>query len=180
MTSDSPHSLAGPKAWLISGGAALAVLLLDQSTKLLAVSRLEGRPPIVVVGDWLGSGIGPLLQLRLIRNPGAAFGLGAFGPWSTLALSLVAIVVVVVLVRFVSKIVDPWWALALGLLLGGALGNLIDRFTRTPGVLRGKVVDFLELPSFPVFNVADMALTSAVIIILVLTVTGRTWSSGQR
>lgn len=175
MASNDGANLTPLKVWILAGSVAITVVLIDQLTKIWAVHSLEGKPPVVVVGNWFGESIGPLLQLRVIRNPGAAFGLGAFGPASTLVLSIVAIVVVIVLVRFVSRITDPWWALALGLVLGGALGNLVDRFTREPGVLRGHVVDFFEIPNFPIFNVADISLTLAVAIILVLTIRGRSW-----
>ena len=176
MVSISTSNLTPKRVWLIAGSAALVVVVIDQITKLWAVANLEGRAPIVVIGDVFGESLGAVFQLRVIRNPGAAFGLGAFGPASTLVLSLIAIVVVVVLIRFVTRIKDPWWALALGLVLGGALGNVIDRLTREPGFLRGRVVDFFELPNFPIFNVADLSLTCAVIIILVLTLKGRSWS----
>ena len=176
MDEKPSRAISRRSVWLVAGGAALGVVLLDQLTKVWAVTSLEGKPPVVLIGDWLGDGIGPLFELRVIRNSGAAFGLGAFGPASTLVLSLIAIAVVVVLIRFVSKISDLWWALALGLLLGGALGNLVDRLTRSPGVLRGRVVDFFALPNFPIFNVADVSLTIAVILILVMTFRGKGWS----
>lgn len=175
MASNDRANLTPQKVWFLAGAVAISVVLVDQLTKIWAVHSLEGKPPIVVLGNWFGDSIGPLLQLRVIRNPGAAFGFGAFGPASTLVLSLIAIAVVIVLVRFVSRISDPWWALALGLVLGGALGNLVDRFTRTPGVLRGHVVDFFQIPNFPIFNVADISLTLAVAIILILTIKGRSW-----
>lgn len=176
MDEKAPHAETNRAIWLIAGGSALAVVLIDQLTKVWAVALLEGKAPVVLVGELLGGGVGPIFQLRVIRNAGAAFGLGAFGPASTLALSLLAIAVVVVLIKFVSKITDPWWALALGLLLGGALGNLIDRFTRTPGVLQGRVVDFFALPKFPIFNVADISLTVGVVLILIMTFRGKGWS----
>ena len=176
MTSKSALQLSPQRVWLVAGLVALTVVLIDQLTKFWAVANLEGRSPIVILGPYFGESLGPIFQLRVIRNAGAAFGLGAFGPASTLVLSLIALVVVVVLVRFVTRIKDPWWALALGLVLGGALGNLIDRFTREPGFLRGRVVDFFELPNFPIFNVADLSLTCAVVIILILTIKGRSWN----
>jgi len=175
MTTKSASQLSPQRVWLLAGSVALTVVLIDQLAKLWAVANLEGRSPIVVLGSLFGENIGPVFQLRVIRNAGAAFGLGAFGPASTLVLSVIAIVVVVVLIRFVTRIKDPWWALALGLVLGGALGNLIDRLTREPDFLRGRVVDFFELPNFPIFNVADLSLTCAVIIILILTIKGRSW-----
>ncbi len=176
MDEKAPHAITRRLVWLIAGGSALGVVLIDQLTKIWAVAALEGKAPVVLIGEWLGSDVGPIFELRVIRNSGAAFGLGAFGPASTLVLSLIAIAVVVVLIRFVSKITDPWWALALGLLLGGALGNLVDRLSRSPGVLRGRVVDFFALPNFPIFNVADISLTVAVVLILIMTFRGKGWA----
>ena len=136
------------------------VWIIDQVTKLVAVDRLEGRPAVNLVPD--------VLWLNLIHNPGAAFGAGA---GYTVVLSGVALAVCVVVIRISSRLRDRAWALGLGLLLGGALGNLTDRFTRDPGVLRGHVVDFIQVTQhFPVFNVADMSLTFAAVIIV-----WRTW-----
>jgi signal peptidase II len=99
-----------------------------------------------------------VLTLTVIRNSGAAFGLGA---GFTILFSLVALAVAVVVVRQARTLHSTLWALALGALLGGALGNLIDRIFRDPSVLQGSVVDWIELPNFPVFNIADIAITCA-------------------
>ena len=126
---------------------------IDLVTKTLAVSNLAGQPPIEVLGDFL--------QLRLTRNPGAAFSLGTS---ATFALSLISIGVVVVVLWLGRRVVSPLWAVALGLLLGGAMGNLTDRLMRAPApehLLQGHVVDFLELPNWPVFNLADSAIVLA-------------------
>ena len=137
---------------------ALAAYALDLVTKVLAVAHLTPGDPVSVVGS--------LLRLDLVRNPGAAFSTGTS---YTALLSLIALVAAGVVLRFGRRLGDPVWAVALGLLLAGVLGNLTDRVFRSPGVLRGHVVDFLELPHWPVFNVADMLIDVAVVLIIVQT-----------
>jgi signal peptidase II len=136
-------------------GVAAGVVVLDQVTKAIAVARLEGEPPIEVLGQWL--------QLTFVRNPGAAFSLA--GNY-TIVISIIAIVVAVAIVRTARTLTNPWWAVVLGGILGGAVGNLIDRVFREPTPFRGHVVDFLELPNWPVFNVADMSLIAAAVMIV--------------
>ena len=140
------------------GGVAVLVWALDQATKSAAVAWL-GDDSVTIVPD--------VFWLTLTRNAGAAFSTGT---GYTAALSLVALGVVVVVLRMARKLQDRWWALGLGLLLGGALGNVTDRLLREPAPLRGHVVDFLHLTHWPVFNVADIALTFAAITIIL-----RTW-----
>lgn len=130
--------------------AAAVVYALDVLSKVLAVELLSDRSPVDLVPG--------VLQLTLVRNPGAAFSLGAE---LTVVLTGIAVVVVVAVVRMAARLRDRGWALALGLLLGGALGNLTDRLLRQPGPLRGHVVDFLQLPNWPVFNLADSAIVVA-------------------
>jgi signal peptidase II len=89
------------------------------------------------------------------------------------------VAVVAVIARTARTLRSTPWAVALGLLLGGAVGNLTDRIVRSPGVLRGRVVDFLELPHWPVFNVADMGITCAAVLIALLTLRGET-PDGER
>lgn len=128
---------------------------LDQLTKIWAVAALEGEPSRELVPG--------LLDLTFLRNPGAAFGMGAS---MTVILSVVSLAVVVVVVRMATRLRDPWWTVGLGLLLAGALGNLTDRILREPGVLRGHVVDFIDYGPF-VGNVADIYLTVAAVVIVV-------------
>jgi signal peptidase II len=137
------------------------VVILDQITKALAVATLEGEPPIEVLGQWL--------QLTFVRNPGAAFSLA--GNY-TIVISAIAIIVAVAIVRTARTLTNVWWAVVLGGILGGAVGNLIDRIVREPAPFRGHVVDFLELPSWPVFNVADMALVGSAVLAVVLSIKG--------
>jgi len=133
----------------------------DLLTKTLAVAYLPGREPLTVVPE--------VLQLTFVRNAGAAFGMAT---GFTVVLSLVALAVCVAVGRLARRLQDTVWAAALGLLLGGALGNLTDRVFRAPGPLRGHVVDFLQLVhfpviDFPVFNVADLCITTAAVLITV-------------
>jgi signal peptidase II len=122
---------------------------------------LSGRKPYSVFNG--------LLTLRLERNSGAAF---SFGTGYTMIFSVVAVVVAVVVVRTARGLRSPLWGLALGLLLGGATGNLADRVFRSPGVLRGQVVDFLEIPNWPVFNIADSSIVVASVLMVFLSVRG--------
>ena len=134
-----------------------AGLLVDLGSKQLAVHELTGRPPVEVVGSFL--------TLRLIRNPGAAFSAGAS---VTPVISVVAIVATVVVVWFALRVRHRGWAVALGLLLAGVTGNLVDRLFRAPGPLRGHVVDFFALPNWPIFNVADICIDLAGALFVVL------------
>jgi len=155
---------------------AAGIVLVDFLTKTWAVARLEGREEIIVVPALLGDGVGPVLRLTFWRNPGAAFGLGA-SAGLTLVFTVLAIAVSVGIIVYSRRVTNTAWALALGGLLGGALGNLVDRLMRSPGPLRGHVVDFIGIPSWPIFNVADSAVTCAAIAIVLLGLRGTppTW-----
>jgi len=137
---------------------AVTAYAVDLATKVLAVRHLTPGQPVDVVGS--------LLRFDLLRNPGAAFSTGTS---YTLLLSVIALVAAGVVIRFGRRLGDLTWAVALGLLLAGVCGNLTDRIFREPGFLRGHVVDFLALPHWPVFNVADMLIDAAVILIIVQT-----------
>jgi len=131
------------------------VVVLDQLAKLWAVAALSDGPVQV---------IGSLLQFRLTRNPGGAFSvLTGFTP----VLAVLAVGMVVYIVRTTRRTADIVMAYSLGLVLGGAVGNLIDRMVRSPGFLRGEVVDFIKVPNWPTFNVADCAITVGVILIAI-------------
>lgn len=134
---------------------------VDGATKVAAVETLAERPPVEVVPG--------VLDLTLTRNPGAAFSIG---PGLTVVLTVVAVLVVVVVLRLAVRVRDRLWAIALGLLLGGALGNLTDRLAREPGPFQGHVVDFLRLPNWPVFNVADSCIVVAAVLIGVQAIRG--------
>jgi signal peptidase II len=145
----------------VTVGLALLVLAADQGSKIWAVDALGDGRRVDVVGDLFG--------LRLVRNPGAAFSLATGMTW---LFTLVALVVVIVIIRVSRQLGSASWAVALGLLLGGALGNLTDRLTREPGFFRGHVIDFLVLPHWPVFNVADSCIVTAAALIALLSVIG--------
>ncbi len=162
----APSVAAGPRIRLLALIAA-AVLAVDVATKVLAVAELEGREPVALLGG--------LVNLVLVRNPGAAWSLATGYTW---VLSLIAIAIVVVLIRVARRLRSTGWAIALGLVLGGALGNLVDRLFRSPGPLRGHVVDMVSLVRpdgtfFPVFNAADAAVCCGGALLVLLALTGR-------
>jgi signal peptidase II len=138
---------------------AVLVLAIDVATKAAVVATMTDGQRIPLLGDTV--------SLYLIRNSGAAFSLATGMTW---VLTLVALAVVVGIVRFARRLRSPGWAIALGLVLGGALGNLADRFFRGPGPLEGHVVDFVSVGWWPVFNAADSAICcgGALLVILAL------------
>lgn len=150
-----------PRFLLIVVAVAVGVVALDQATKAWAVARLAGEPPIEVIGT--------LLRFTYVENTGAAFGLGSGFTW---IFTIIAIVVVVFILRTARRLGSYLWAIALGGLLGGALGNLIDRLTREPGVGQGYVVDFIQLPLWPVFNIADISIVCSAIGMVLLAIAG--------
>lgn len=109
--------------------------------------------------------LGGLVTFRLIRNPGAAFGLGV---GVTIVFTAITTVVIAAILRTSRRLGSVPWAITLGLLLGGALGNLTDRIARSPSPLRGHVIDFIELPSWPIFNLADSSICVAGAMMVVL------------
>lgn len=148
---------------------AAIVLSLDVVTKVLAVRLLSPGQPVSIIGDTV--------TWTLVRNSGAAFSMATGYTW---VLTLVASAVVVGIVWMGRRLLSPWWALGLGLILGGALGNLVDRFLRSPGPLRGHVVDFLSIGWWPVFNVADSAVVGGAVLLVVLSVLGYDFDSPVR
>ncbi|MDO8731744.1 MAG: signal peptidase II [Actinomycetota bacterium] len=146
---------------------ALGVVIVDQLAKVWAIAEL--RPRMYIGGEGPIEVIGSVLRLTYTQNTGAAFSLGAGYTW---IFSIVAIVVAVVIVRSARELGSVAWAIALGGLLGGLLGNLTDRLIREPGVGQGYVVDFIQLPNFPVFNVADMSITCSAVLMVVLALKG--------
>lgn len=148
-----------PKALLLA--VALLAVVLDVATKALVVARLEGRAPVRLLDG--------LLTFSVSRNSGAAF---SFAQGATVVFTVVAVGVVVVIVRTLPRLRSVGWSLTLGLLLGGAVGNLLDRLVRAPGVGRGAVVDFIQLPHFAVFNVADSCITVGAVLAVLLSLRG--------
>ncbi|MCL2730643.1 MAG: signal peptidase II, partial [Actinomycetia bacterium] len=140
--------------------AALAYLL-DVLSKLWVVHSLEHRDPIRLLGHYL--------QLDATRNAGAAFGMGQ---GMTIVFTLIAVGVIAVIVRLSRRLYSTPWAIALGLLLGGAFGNLTDRVFRSPGGFQGRVVDFIAPEHFAIFNLADSAICCGGALIVLLSFRG--------
>lgn len=142
------------------------VLLVDAVSKALIVAHMADGESIRLLGG--------LVYFSLIRNPGAAFSMATGMTW---ILAIVAIGVVVLIIKMAPRLRSPIWAVCLGLILGGALGNLMDRIFRSPGVLRGHVVDFISLfgpdaKYFAVFNLADSAITIGGVMLVIVTLLG--------
>lgn len=138
------------------------VIVLDRITKFWAESALDPMLPRPLIGSFL--------QLHLTYNSGAAFSLGSGSTW---LFSIISTGVSIWIIRVGRRLVDLGWAVGLGGVLGGAVGNLIDRLTNAPGFGRGLVVDFLELPYWPVFNVADSAVFCSAILLIWFSLRGR-------
>ncbi|MDR6989408.1 signal peptidase II [Paenarthrobacter nitroguajacolicus] len=171
MTDDFPDDATQPAPtarrkwrpamlWLFAGFAVFAYTF-DQLTKLWVTSTMTEGERIPVLP--------PLLHWYYIRNSGAAFSIGENVTW---IFTIVMAVVSVAILFQVRRLGSAWWALSLGLLLGGALGNLTDRLFREPSFAMGHVVDFIQLPNFAIFNIADSAVVSGVVIICLLTLRG--------
>ena len=146
--------------------AILAVLVLaaDQFAKYLAIENLPPERVVPVLGDFL--------QLYLIRNPGAAFSLGEGVTWIfTIALAAVAVAIVWIAV---TRLRSRAWAIVLGLLLGGVLGNLTDRLFREPGFAVGHVVDYISTPWMmpAIYNIADMFIVTMMIGVAIIVLVG--------
>ena len=136
---------------------ALVTVVVDQATKAWALRSLTPGDSVEVVGD--------LLRLTIIRNAGAAFSIGNQATW---LLTLVSLVILVVILRSIGRLGHRGWTICLGLILGGAVGNLVDRILREPGVGRGHVIDFIDYGGLFVGNVADIAIVAAAGTIAVL------------
>lgn len=147
------HPLPGRLVWVVAVGVAAIIAVLDQATKTLAVEHLPGQP--IEFG---------LVALRLVLNPNAAFGIPGF-PGMFL---LVTVVVLALVARLLVTTDRLWLAFAYGLVVGGALGNGIDRALRAPGFPAGEVVDFLDVGWWPVFNIADSAISVGAVLVVVL------------
>jgi signal peptidase II len=150
-----------PRRIAILVGTALFVLTADIVSKVTVVATLSNRPPVRLLGGFL--------KLIVSRNPGAAFSIGTS---MTVVFSVIAIGVIAVILRTSRRIRSIPWAITLGLLLGGATGNLTDRIFRHPGLFRGYVVDWIELPHWPVFNLADSAIVCGGVLAVLLSARG--------
>ncbi len=149
-------ALRARTAWALALGIGAIGYGIDLLTKELALAFLDPSNPPVLLGG--------LLRLQLIFNPGAAFSMGEN---FTVVLTIIAMAALVGVLGFlVPRARHRGWVVALGLLLAGILGNLTDRLFRPPAPLHGHVIDFLQLPNFAIFNVADMCITFAAVFIV--------------
>jgi signal peptidase II len=155
------HRTGRPRVILLLVIAAV-VLATDIISKVIVVATLTSKSDVRLIGSFL--------ELTETRNPGAAFSIG--GPSTTVIFTAIAVGVVVLILRTSRQIQSTGWAVALGLLLGGATGNLVDRIFRYPGPFRGFVVDWVALPHWPVFNVADSCIVCGGILTVLLSMRG--------
>jgi signal peptidase II len=161
---DDPAQLQARRIWSLTVMFCVAVVVLtaDAISKAQVLARLPGHPPVRLLDG--------LITLDLTFNAGAAFGVGTS---YTAVIALIVCGVIVSIIRTARRLRSLSWTIALGLLLGGALGNLGDRLFRPPGPFRGEVVDWINLPHFPwTFNLADASITCAAVLIVVLAMRG--------
>jgi signal peptidase II len=150
-----------PRRVALLFAVAVFVVVADVAAKAIVVSRMPGHAPIRLLGG--------LLTITLTRNGGAAFSIGTS---MTIVFTAIALGVIVYILRAARNLRSIGWAIALGLLLGGATGNLLDRIFRAPGLFQGHVVDWIELPHWPVFNLADSAIVCAGVLVVLLALRG--------
>ena len=163
---DSPvDSAAGqlrrPRRVALLLGVAAFVIAADVISKGIVVARMANHPPIRLLGGFL--------TITLIRNGGAAFSIGTA---MTIVFTAIAVGVIAYILRTARNLHSIGWAIALGLLLGGATGNLLDRIFRAPGAFQGHVVDWIQLPHWPVFNLADSSIVCAGVLVVLLALRG--------
>ncbi|MBG0563492.1 signal peptidase II [Actinoplanes sp. NEAU-A11] len=162
-----PRPRFAPRAVAVLAATAVIAVAVDQWTKHLSTENLEPGEPVRILGG--------LIHLSLLRNSGAAFSFGSSYTW---VFPLITLVVVGWIGWMASRLRSVPWAIALGLVLGGALGNLTDRLFRAPGFLHGHVVDMISVfgpygEYFAVFNFADSCLSVGVVLAVLLELTGR-------
>jgi signal peptidase II len=157
---DAGRPLRPRRVGLLLGVAAF-VLAADAISKAIIVAKMPGHGTIRLLGG--------ALTITLTRNGGAAFSIGTS---MTILFTLIALGVVVYILRTARNLRSIGWAITLGLLLGGAMGNLLDRIFRAPGLFQGHVVDWIELPDWPVFNLADSAIVCAGVLVVLLALRG--------
>lgn len=149
-------------------GVAVLALATDIVTKVIVVAQLSDRDPIKLLGGFL--------TLTVTRNSGAAFSVGTS---ATALFTLIAAGVVIAIVRTARHLYSVPWAIVLGLLLSGACGNLVDRIFRSPGVFRGHVIDWIEVPHYPVFNIADSCICVGGVLAVILAARGFQLDGGK-
>ena len=163
---EAPAGGLPPRRFGLLLALAVVILAADLVTKIVAVSTLTPGVSQRVLGG--------VVYFSLLRNSGAAFSMATGSTW---ILALVAVGVIVMIIRIATRLRSGWWAVALGLILGGALGNLTDRIFRSPGFFRGHVVDFVSVfgpdaKYFPVFNVADSAISVGGVLLVLTALRG--------
>jgi len=151
---------AARRSAILLYSVAAAALLLDQLSKAWVEDALSGRPSIRVIPG--------VLSLTYTTNSGGAFGFGESAPWLFAGATIVVSAVIVVVS---TRPMRPWIAVSLGLILGGAMGNLADRVANGPG-LSGRVTDFIDLQVWPIFNLADTAIVLGAAILAVASFDG--------
>jgi signal peptidase II len=149
------------RLFVVLGVVAVLAYLSDQLSKLVALDVLADGEPRPFVGE--------VIRFKLIGNPGAALSLGASNTWVMTGIALAVLVAIIVVAR---QLGSRAWAVALGLLLGSAVGNITDRFVRPPGGGQGHVVDFIDYNRWFIGNVADIWIVSAAGLIVVLAMLG--------
>jgi len=150
-----------PRRVVLLLAVAAFVIAADVISKAIVVATMPGHPNIRLLGG--------ALTITLTRNGGAAFSIGGS---MTIVFTVIAVGVVIYILRTARNLRSVGWAITLGLLLGGATGNLLDRIFRAPGLFQGHVVDWIELPDWPVFNLADSAIVCAGVLVVLLALLG--------
>ena len=157
----APRPAASARHIALLVGVAAVLLAADQLIKQLVVDHMVEGQRIEVLGE--------ILQIHFVRNPGAAFSIASGMTW---IFTIIAAVVVAVIVANARRIRSVWWAIVLGLVLGGTLGNLGDRLFRAPGTFEGHVVDYISTPWIvpAIYNLADIAIVGGMITVALLTI----------
>ena len=150
-----------PRRVVLLIAVALFVVAADVISKAVVVAKMADHPPIRLLGG--------ALTITLTRNGGAAFSIGTS---MTIVFTAIALGVVIYILRTARNLRSVAWAITLGLLLGGATGNLLDRIFRAPGLFQGHVVDWIQLPDWPVFNLADSSIVCAGVLVVLLALRG--------
>lgn len=169
---ETPDDATATRSWrrlvpVILLAVAAVVVVTDQLVKNWVVSELPEGVTVPVFGDFL--------RWHFVRNPGAAFSMASGSTW---IFTILAAVVVIVILWQIRRLKSIPWALFLGLLLGGVLGNLTDRLTRAPGFPEGHVIDFISTPwmwlgfNEAIYNIADIGIVSGMILFILITLLG--------
>ncbi|RKS09831.1 signal peptidase II [Nocardiopsis sp. Huas11] len=152
---------ARPRRFVLLLLVALTAILVDLATKQWVLATFGVGESVDVIGS--------LLQFTLVFNTGAAFSLGTDYTW---VFTTIATCVVLAIAYIGRRVRSVWWGVTLGLMMGGAAGNLVDRYFRDPAPFHGAVVDFIRVPNFPVFNIADSCVVVGAILVVALTFKG--------